>query len=155
MIGFAKCGLTSNNGAVSSDTPAAVVGAWVDSDITGVCRFVFNVTFPDTLQTQVRALAFFKPYFACANWLLPTQYGAPGFVMVEYSYLTDTANGYSVAIETDVQWFNKRPTRMAESIWLEFNPILPINDPEGQGWMMDKLGQNISPFKVVVNGSQS
>jgi hypothetical protein len=75
--------------------------------------------------------------------------------MLDYSYLADIANAYSVEIETDVQWFDKRPTRMAESIWLEFNPPLPTDDPAGHGWMMDKLGQNISPFNVVVNGSQS
>lgn len=85
---------------------------------------------------------------------LQSEYGAPAYATIDISYPVTSA-GSVVSLSYDVQWFGKRPTRMAESIWLEFDPVLPSLDPTGTGWMMDKLGQKVSPFNVNVNGSQS
>ncbi len=46
--------------------------------------------------------------------------------------------------------FDKAATRMPEALWLTFNPA--VADPKG--WSMDKSGQQVSPFDVVVAGGR-
>ena len=73
-----------------------------------------------------------------------TKYGAPHSANVTF---TVAAAG---SISVDVQ-YQKRPTMMAESLWFSFRPVLP--DPHG--WRLNKLGRDVDPFDVVVNGSRS
>jgi hypothetical protein len=40
--------------------------------------------------------------------------------------------------------------RLAEAMWLSFNPI--VNSP--YDWWIDVLGYPVSPYEVVINGSQ-
>lgn len=47
--------------------------------------------------------------------------------------------------------FRKAPNRMPESMWLTFAP----NAPEGTGWILDKVDQQVSPFDVVRGGARS
>jgi hypothetical protein len=47
-------------------------------------------------------------------------------------------------------WFEKPATRMPESLWLTFHPN--VDDPHG--WSMDKSGEQVSPFDVVVAGGR-
>ena len=47
-------------------------------------------------------------------------------------------------------WFQKLATRMPEALWLSFHPIVPSQ----QGWMMDKSGEQVSPFDVVSAGNR-
>jgi hypothetical protein len=47
-------------------------------------------------------------------------------------------------------WFQKLATRMPEALWLSFHPIVPSQ----QGWMMDKSGEQVSPFDVVSSGNR-
>lgn len=49
-----------------------------------------------------------------------------------------------------VSWFGKPATRMPEALWLTFNPI--TSDPHG--WTLDKCGEAISPFDVMVSGNR-
>jgi len=53
-------------------------------------------------------------------------------------------------IHLNFYWFEKPPTRMPEAIWLSFDPT--VKDP--QGWMMEKSGEQVSPFDVVVAGGR-
>jgi hypothetical protein len=53
------------------------------------------------------------------------------------------------AIEIQVSWFGKLPTRMPEALWLSFNPLA---DPKS--WMMRKSGQDVSPFDVAECGNR-
>lgn len=46
--------------------------------------------------------------------------------------------------------FDKAATRMPEALWLTFNPVIANQN----GWSMDKSGQQVSPFDVVVAGSR-
>ena len=46
--------------------------------------------------------------------------------------------------------FQKPSTRLPESLWLTFNPV--ISDPKG--WMLEKSGEQLSPFDVVRGGSR-
>ena len=42
----------------------------------------------------------------------------------------------------DFAWFNKDKNRVAEAMWLKFNPV--VSDPKS--WRIEKLGQMINPF---------
>jgi len=46
--------------------------------------------------------------------------------------------------------FDKPVTRMPESMWLTFNPV--VSDPHG--WMLGKSGEQVSPFDVARGGSR-
>ncbi len=46
--------------------------------------------------------------------------------------------------------FQKPATRLPESLWLTFNPV--VSDPKG--WMLEKSGEQVSPFDVVRGGSR-
>jgi hypothetical protein len=53
-------------------------------------------------------------------------------------------------VEIAVSWLSKPATRMPEALWLTFHP--DVADPHG--WTMDKSGERVSPFDVVVAGSR-
>jgi hypothetical protein len=53
-------------------------------------------------------------------------------------------------IHLNFYWFQKLATRMPEALWLSFHPIVPSQ----QGWMMDKSGEQVSPFDVVSAGNR-
>ena len=46
--------------------------------------------------------------------------------------------------------FQKPVTRLPESLWLTFNPV--VSDPKG--WMLEKSGEQVSPFDVVRGGGR-
>ncbi|KAK9821791.1 hypothetical protein WJX81_004092 [Elliptochloris bilobata] len=53
----------------------------------------------------------------------------------------------------DVLWVNKTATRLPEAVWLAFQPSLAAAD--ASSWLMQKLGQPVSPLDVIRNGSQA
>jgi Domain of unknown function (DUF5054) len=53
-------------------------------------------------------------------------------------------------IHLEFSWFQKPATRMPEALWLTFNP----NVPNQQNWIMDKSGEQVSPFDVAPAGSR-
>ena len=54
------------------------------------------------------------------------------------------------AIHLNFYAFQKPATRLPESIWLTFNPV--VSDPKG--WMLEKSGEQVSPFDVVSGGGR-
>lgn len=72
-------------------------------------------------------------------------YGCPAKFFMELDFPKNEK-----AIFFNFQWFNKKACRLPEAIWLSFSP--KISDPEG--WMMEKLGEFISPFEVIRNGNR-
>ena len=54
------------------------------------------------------------------------------------------------AIHLNFYAFQKPATRLPESLWLTFNPI--VSNPKG--WMLEKSGEQVSPFDVVRGGSR-
>ncbi len=54
-------------------------------------------------------------------------------------------------IHLTLSWFGKPATRMPEALWLTFNPIAE----DQKGWTLEKTGEAISPFDVVVSGNRS
>ena len=54
------------------------------------------------------------------------------------------------AIHMALSWFGKPATRLPEALWLTFNPIVD----EAKAWKLDKSGEWISPFDVVVSGNR-
>ena len=54
-------------------------------------------------------------------------------------------------IEIDLQWFDKPTCRLPEALWFSFCP--PQTKP--LGWMMEKMGQRISPLDVASKGNRT
>jgi Domain of unknown function (DUF5054) len=54
------------------------------------------------------------------------------------------------AIHLNFYALQKPATRLPESMWLTFNPV--VSDPKG--WMLEKSGEQVSPFDVVRGGSR-
>lgn len=128
---FKSCNL-SHAGAEKQEVDPLPVTAWRSADPASdeaaeACSFVFNVTFPSSVQTK---------------------YGAPGFASLAYQF---DESGSGAAYNLTLNWFNKRPTRMAESIWLSWSPLAA----PPAGWSLHKMGREVSPLNVVVNGSRS
>jgi hypothetical protein len=53
-------------------------------------------------------------------------------------------------VKLNFSWFEKTATRLPEAMWLTFHPVAP----EERGWMMEKSGEEVSPFDVVAGGSR-
>ncbi len=52
-------------------------------------------------------------------------------------------------VSLDLRWFDKPPFRLPEAIWLSFSPKISRAD----GWVMQKMGRDVSPLDVVRNGN--
>ncbi len=71
-------------------------------------------------------------------------YGAPAKVYVGLYF-----SPASAAIDTDVRWIGKTPTRLPEATLL----MLPLSHcPSGDEWLVDKLGSWVAASDVVPNG---
>ena len=64
--------------------------------------------------------------------------GAPAEVVVEVTIAGDT-------MDWEVVWVNKRPTRLAESIFFSFVPA--VSDPKG--WSLRVLGSEMDPTDTL------
>jgi hypothetical protein len=56
----------------------------------------------------------------------------------------------SPTIHLNISWFDKPATRLPEALWLTFNPVVE----DQNGWRIEKSGQNVSPFEVVLSGNR-
>lgn len=54
------------------------------------------------------------------------------------------------AMHVSLLWFEKPATRLPEALWLTFNPVVD----DAKAWRLDKSGEWISPFDVVVSGNR-
>jgi hypothetical protein len=72
-------------------------------------------------------------------------YGCPRQAFIEV-HLPDETSG----LELQLKWFDKPANRMPEALWLTFNPKVP----SPRNWMMDKLGQPISPLEIIRDGNR-
>jgi hypothetical protein len=54
------------------------------------------------------------------------------------------------AVDINVSWFGKPPTRLPEALWLSFDPVMA----NAKGWTMRKSGQDLSPYEVVDSGNR-
>jgi len=67
-----------------------------------------------------------------------------------WSHFSITADALgTISINVTFSWWKKTPTRLPESHWFTFNPMVATP----QNWKMDKLGGLVSPLEVVLNGS--
>ena len=73
------------------------------------------------------------------------QYGAPANCYLQYSL---PAQGQHLLI--DLQWFNKKASRMPEALWMSFRP----EHIQNAAWIIEKMGREISPLEVVENGNR-
>ena len=65
--------------------------------------------------------------------------------------------GGEMELDYDLQWYNKPPTRMAESLWMTFAPIVKVapSAAADADWRMDKLGRWVDPLATCTNGSKT
>jgi len=73
-------------------------------------------------------------------------YGSPNIVWVNYTI----AHSNPRSILIDFQWLNKTATRLPESLWLTFSPIIKNTN----AWKVQKIGELVSPLDVILNGSR-
>ncbi len=72
------------------------------------------------------------------------KYGCPKTVTVEITVSIDPT-----AITFDLKWFDKQACRLPEACWFSFHPAV------GEGeWLMDKMGQMVSPIDVIADGNR-
>ncbi len=79
----------------------------------------------------------------------------PGQPVVPYGcprefYLEVFQPRHEPALQFVLQWFGKSASRLPEALWFSFCPIVT----EPNGWLMEKLGQWISPLEVIGNGNR-
>lgn len=74
------------------------------------------------------------------------QFGAP-----PEAWLTVALHDDGVAVDIDLSWFSKPACRLPEATWCSFVPVVAAP----QRWMLDKLGQDVSPLDVVSLGGRA
>ncbi len=74
------------------------------------------------------------------------KFGCPARFTITYRFLLNKPT-----LEIEVQWFEKAACRLPEAVWCSF----VLLDTEPPGWMMDKMGQRVSPLHVVSKGNRS
>lgn len=85
------------------------------------------------------------------NALRTRRYGAPRQIGLNVSVSVDPEG--VLTLDYELQWWDKPPTRMAESVWMTFAPLTGAAHPDA-GWAMDKLGRWVDPTQNVKNGSK-
>ncbi|CAF0841915.1 unnamed protein product [Adineta ricciae] len=78
------------------------------------------------------------------------KYGGSRAVWINYTFPADSP----MSISVELQWFNKTATRLPESLWIEFNPILPLVSKTCNQWKIDVLGYDVDPSNIVDYGSK-
>ena len=73
------------------------------------------------------------------------RFGAPARLFLEVDFPVEER-----VVRLDFQWFEKRASRLPEAMWLSFRP--DVGGPDG--WMLDKMGEPVSPLEVVRNGNR-
>lgn len=71
------------------------------------------------------------------------KYGSPRRAQIIYTFLDNT-------IKCRLQWFQKDANKIPEAIWFKFK--FDVENPNR--WLMDKLGQKVSPLNVVKGGNR-
>ncbi|CAF1598243.1 unnamed protein product, partial [Didymodactylos carnosus] len=116
---FAKPGLENYDDFIKSRTwqPKAV-SMWMP--VKNNNMFLVELTFPDEIIED---------------------YGASQNVWINYTFPSSFP---SVLVE--LQWFNKTMTRLPESFWIRFDPILSQTTPNTcDQWRIDVMGNDVNP----------
>jgi hypothetical protein len=72
-------------------------------------------------------------------------YGCPQRFLLEVFLPVDRP-----VLRFTLQWFNKPSSRLPEALWFSFCPMVA----EPHHWLMQKLGQWVSPLEVVAQGNR-
>ncbi|CAM4772812.1 unnamed protein product [Rotaria magnacalcarata] len=78
------------------------------------------------------------------------KYGGSKILWLNYTFPLDSSS----TILVQLQWFNKTATRLPESLWIEFNPILTLTSNRCDQWAIDTLGYDVDPSRIVSYGSR-
>jgi hypothetical protein len=76
-----------------------------------------------------------------------TRYGAPARLALLLEFRG------AAELNVTLQVFDKTATRLPESAWLRFTPTQP-KQPSSVKWSMQKVGLDVDPLSVVINGSR-
>lgn len=120
----AKPGIDAS-GARSTRVNASLVDAW--------CLEAG----PDTPAQLVARLAF--------DDISTKLFGAPPEIYLHWSVAVD-----GTALDLALSWPDKPASRLPEALWCRWNPV--TKEPER--WLMDKLGELVSPLDVVAHGGR-
>jgi hypothetical protein len=71
-------------------------------------------------------------------------YGAPKEIWSTFHFPRG-----STVLNQKLTWLGKSASRLPESLWISFNPIV-----DSKKWVMDKMEIEVSPFDIVRNGSR-
>ena len=71
--------------------------------------------------------------------------GCPASLFMEFDFPHSER-----AVLINFQWFQKRATRLTEALWLSMCPRVS----DSNGWMLDKMGELISPLEVIRDGNR-
>ena len=187
LCGFGKQGLTTVAGAANKDWAPKLLAAWKaepaplsghalegeQEQEQGGCRAVLQYTFDSAAQSKYGAPSIANTTITLAPPPSSPTSSAPVPAAGAAAAAGGGGGGVLQRLQIDVQ-YHKRQTRMAESLWLSFQPLLHQEDNQskdssqaaaaaaagpggggGSGWRLDKLGMSIDPFDVVVNGSRA
>jgi hypothetical protein len=72
--------------------------------------------------------------------------GAPEKLIVNYRFCKNERK-----VDVEISWFNKQACRLPEAAWVSFR--LKVDNPNL--WKMEKMGEWLSPLKVVKNGNRN
>ncbi|CAF1084656.1 unnamed protein product [Rotaria sp. Silwood1] len=123
------CGDFAKPGLTNSESQTLfpyVISMWRDNMNK---TFLIELTFPDDIIEN---------------------YGGSKTLWLNYTFPLDSPPTIFIQLE----WFNKTATRIPESIWIEFNPILPVISDTCNQWKIDVLGYDVDPSKIVDYGSR-
>lgn len=93
----------------------------------------------ETPQGHAYLAALAAPEEACER------FGCPRKLFAEYVFENDKP-----LVHIDFQFFNKDASRIGESLWLTFRPV--VQHPEQ--WTLFKMGRPVSPLDVAPGGNQ-
>ena len=175
--GFSKCNL--GGGATTSHVLSpTLVSAWTDladdadadADAPAAARFWFNYTFGTPVRgepPQMASLAVIinstttTSSLASRHHVVQNQRKARGYqsraVAATAASSSLSSSTQEVEVQFELQWWGKKPTREAESLWFTVSPIVCPTDTDANsnsdnattcnsdsGWLMDKLGRYVS-----------
>lgn len=131
---FGKTGMESANVSGGAWYPTAAEVWFADgsdvfsaNDVHSSCVFVTRLTLPPVTVSK---------------------YGAPKVVTLNVT----VPGGNGAAADIQLTWHDKTVTRIAEAMWLSFNP--PVVQHSNASWMLDVLGHAVDPLDVAHGGTR-
>jgi hypothetical protein len=84
-----------------------------------------------------------------------TLFGGAAELLLNITLPVPTSDMGEDVVEVTLTWRNKTATRLAESSWLSFDPVVGSGTKAGvTNWRLDVLGHPVDPLNVAFNGTR-